>query len=190
MDHPGETTRLLHALRRDDPAAVERLYAIVYDELHGVAERYFRDQPGDHTLQPTALVNEAFLRLADQTRMEWQSRAHFLAVAARAMRQILIDHARRRGAAKRGGDLCRVTVDQAVTPIADSDPELLDLDEALQRLAAIDERQSRVVELRFFGGLTVEEVAHVIDVSKTTAETEWRMARAWLRRELTKGGAH
>ena len=190
MEIPGETTRLLHALDRDDPSAAERLYIIVYDELRAVAARYFRDQPADHTLQPTALVNEAFLRLVDQTRMEWQSRAHFLAVAARAMRQILIDHARRRGAVKRGRDLCRVTMDQAVTPIVDSDPELLDLDEALQKLAAIDQRQSKVVELRFFGGMTVEEVAHVLDVSKTTTETEWRMARAWLRRELTQGEAN
>jgi RNA polymerase sigma factor (TIGR02999 family) len=138
-------------------------------------------------LQPTALVNEAFLKLVDQTRVEWQSRAHFLAVAARAMRQILIDHARGRATAKRGGDLCRVTMDEAITPITDHDPELLDLDEALQRLAAIDERQSRIVELRFFGGMSVEEVAHVLNVSKTTVEADWRMARAWIRRELTSG---
>jgi RNA polymerase sigma-70 factor (ECF subfamily) len=190
MGIPGEATRLLHALDARDPSAAERLFPIVYDELHALAAGYFLKQPPDHTLQPTALVNEAFLRLVDQTRIQWQSRAHFLAVAARAMRQILIDHARRRAAAKRGGDLCRVTMREDVTPIADSDPEMLDLDEALKRLAAMDERQSGIVELRFFGGMTVEEVSHVLEVSKTTVETEWRMARAWLRRELTSGEAN
>jgi RNA polymerase sigma factor (TIGR02999 family) len=182
-----ETTQLLHALGGDDSSAADRLFQVVYDELHALAAQFFVRQRPDHTLQPTALVNEAFLRLVDQTRVEWKSRAHFLAVAARAMRQILIDHARGRATVKRGGDLCRVTMDQAVTPITDTDPELLDLDHALQRLAAMDDRQSKIVELRFFGGMTVDEVAHVLDVSKTTVETEWRMARAWLRRELTRG---
>ena len=190
MSTPDETTQLLHALDARDPSATDRLFAIVYDELRGLAANHFVNQPLDHTLQPTALVNEAFLKLVDQTRIEWQSRAHFLAVAARAMRQILIDHARRRAAAKRGGDLCRVTMAEGVTPIADSDPEMLDLDESLRRLAAMDERQSRIVELRFFGGMTMEEVSHVLDASKTTVETEWRMARAWLRRELTSGEAN
>lgn len=185
MDALGETTRLLHALDARDPSAAEQLFALVYEQLHALARNYFRKQPRDHTLQPTALVNEAFLRLVDQTCVEWQGRAHFLAVAARAMRQILIDHARRRRCAKRGGDLCRVTVDQAVTPITEYAPDVLDLDEALQRLATLDERQSRIVELRFFGGLTVDEAAHVLGISKSTAESEWRMARAWLRRELT-----
>ena len=187
MDNPGEATRLLQALDARDPSVASRLFSVVYDELRALAASYFVGQPADHTLQPTALVNEAFLRLVDQTRIQWQSRAHFLAIAARAMRQILIDHARHRAAAKRGGDLCRVTMAEGVTPITDSDPEMLDLDDALQRLAAMDERQSGIVELRFFGGMTVEEVAHVLEVSKTTVETEWRMARAWLRRELTSG---
>jgi RNA polymerase sigma-70 factor (ECF subfamily) len=187
MSVPGEATQLLHALDTRDPSAASRLFAVVHDELHGLAANYFLNQPPDHTLQPTALVNEAFLKLVDQTSIEWKNRAHFLAVAARAMRQILIDHARGRAAAKRGGELCRVTMDQAVTPITDTDPELLDLDDALHRLAAMDERQSKVVELRFFGGMTVEEVAHVLGVSKTTVEAEWRMARAWLRRELSRG---
>jgi len=190
MSVPGEATQLLQALDARDPSAASRLFAIVHDELRGLAGNYFLNQPPDHTLQPTALVNEAFLKLVDQTRIEWQSRAHFLAVAARAMRQILIDHARRRAAAKRGGDLCRVTMDQAITPITDADPELLDLDDALQKLASMDERQSKIVELRFFGGMTVEEIAHVLNLSKTTIETEWRMARAWLRRELTSGNTH
>jgi len=189
MSTLSETTRLLHALDTHDPTAAPRLFAIVYDELHAVARRLFRRQPADQTLQPTALVNEAFLRLVDQTSADWQSRAHFLAVAARAMRQILTDHARARARAKRGGEMCRVTLDQAVTPITDSAPELLDLDDALQRLQALDERQSKIVELRFFGGLTVEEVAHVLGVSKSTVESEWRMARAWLHRELSEGTA-
>ena len=189
MSRQGETTQLLIALDSGDPAVADRLYRLVYDELRGLAERHFKRQPADHTLQPTALVDDAFLRLIDQTRSEWQSRAHFMAVAAKAMRHILIDHARQRGRQKRGGDLCRVTMDEAVTPIAARDPEILDLDEALQRLARLDERQARIVELRFFGGLTVEAVAHVLDVSKTTVESEWRMARAWLRRELSNGGA-
>ncbi|MBU0637755.1 MAG: sigma-70 family RNA polymerase sigma factor [Planctomycetes bacterium] len=189
MSSPGEATQLLHALNANDPAAAERLFTVVYAELRAVAGSYFRHQRLDHTLQPTALVNEAFLRLVDQSCVEWKSRAHFLAVAARAMRQILIDHARRRNAAKRGGELCRVTLDEAVTPITDTDPELLDLDDAMQTLASMDQRQSKIVELRFFGGMTVEEIAHVLDLSKTTVETDWRMARAWLRRELTSGEA-
>lgn len=187
MATPEETTQLLSALDGDDPSAAQRLFAVVYHELRALAGDCFRRQRIDHTLQPTALVNEAFIKLVDQTRIEWQSRAHFLAVAARAMRQILIDHARGRATAKRGGDLCRVTLDEAVTPISDTDPELLDLDDALRRLAAMDQRQSQIVELRFFGGMTVEEVARVLGVSKTTIETEWRMARAWIRRELTGG---
>jgi RNA polymerase sigma-70 factor, ECF subfamily len=187
MNRSGEATQLLHALGSQDPAAAERLFALVYDELRAVAHNYFRHQRLDHTLQPTALVNEAFLKLIDQSDVEWQSRAHFLAVAAKAMRQILIDHARGRGALKRGGDLCRVTMAEGQTPITETDPELLDLEDALQRLAAIDARQSQVVELRFFGGLTVEEVAHVLNISKTTVEAEWRMARAWIRRELSNG---
>ena len=186
MGSSDETTRLLYALDADDPSAAERLFALVYDELRALAGDYFRHQRIDHTLQPTALVNEAFVKLVDQTRIDWQNRAHFLAVAARAMRQILIDHARARKAAKRGGDLCRVTMDEAITPISEADPELLDLDDALQRLANMDNRQSKIVELRFFGGMTVEEVAHVLGLSKTTVETEWRMSRAWLRRELTR----
>lgn len=187
MSIPGEATRLLEALDGADRSAADRLFTLVYDELHACAADHFRRQPGDHTLQPTALVHEAFLKLVDQTHAGWKSRAHFLAVAARAMRQTLIDHARRRAAVKRGGDLCRVTLDEAVTPIADFDPELLDLDECLRRLAALDSRQSQIVELRFFGGMTVEEVAHVLDLSKTTVEEEWRMARAWLCRELSRG---
>jgi RNA polymerase sigma-70 factor, ECF subfamily len=187
MDPAGETTRLLRELDADNHTAAERVFALVYNELHAVAQACFRRQPADHTLQPTALVNEAFLRLVDASSVEWKSRAHFLAIAARAMRQILIDHARGRERAKRGGGHCQVTLDQAITPITDAAPDLLDLDEALRRLAELDPLQSQIVELRFFGGLTVEEAAHVLHTSKSTVEAEWRMARAWLRRELSNG---
>ncbi len=187
MGKPGETTQLLNALEAGRPDVADRLYRLVHDELRRLAEHHFRRQPADHTLQPTALVNDAFMRLVDQAHAEWQSRAHFLAVAAKAMRQILIDHARARSRQKRGGDLCRVTMSEAATPITDADPEILDLDEALQHLAKLDARQSRIVELRFFGGMAVDAIAHVLNVSKTTVESDWRMARAWLRRELTSG---
>lgn len=187
MSEPGEATQLLHAMDANDRSAAKRLFEIVYDELRGLAGEVFRSQRLDHTLQPTALVNEAFLKLADQSRIEWRNRAHFLAVAARAMRQILIDHARGRGRAKRGGDLCRVTVAEYDTPIASAEPEVLDLDEALKKLANMDERQSKMVELRFFGGMTTDEIAHVLGVSKSTVEADWRMARAWLHRELSNG---
>ncbi len=182
-----EVTRWLQQLDANDPATADRLFDIVYDELYALARNCFQNQPPNHTLQPTALVNEAFIRLIGQARIEWRSRAHFLAVAAKAMRRILIDHARGKRRIKRGGEMCRVTAHDAVTPISDSDPEMLDLDEALQKLARMDQRQSRIVELRFFGGMTMDEIAHVLGVSKTTVEADWRMARAWLRHELTRG---
>lgn len=185
MADPQETTKLLHAVNRRDSAAAEKLFAVVYDELRALAGSYFRHQPADHTLQPTALVNEAFLKLVGQSESEWQNRAHFLAVAARAMRSILTDHARHRATAKRGGGMCRLTLDEAVTPVTNTSPELSELDEALQRLAALDVRQGQIVELRFLGGMTVEEVAHVLGLSVSTVESDWRMARAWIRRELT-----
>ena len=186
MDQIEETTRLLQSLDRDGSAA-DRLFALVYDALHARAAGHFRQERADHTLQPTALVHEVYLRLVDQTAVRWEGRAHFLSVAARAMRQALVDHARRRAATKRGGALCRVTLDEAATPVAEGDPKLLDLDDCLRRLAALDPRQSRIVELRFFGGMTVAEVAHVMRISKTTVESEWRMARAWLHGHLRKG---
>jgi RNA polymerase sigma factor (TIGR02999 family) len=189
MTTSSETTHLLLALRADDPTAADRLLELVYDELRALAQQHFQHQPPNHTLQPTALVHEAFLKLVGQTHVEWESRAHFLAVAARAMRQILIDHARGKQAVKRGGGLCRVTLDEALTPVGPSDPLMLDLEACLEELGALDERQSKVVELRFFGGMTVEEVAHVLELSKTTVESEWRMARAWLRSRFSSGGA-
>lgn len=187
MNAPNETTRLLNAAAGHDPDAARRVFALVYDELRGLAGAFFRHQRPDQTLQPTVLVNEAFMKLVNQPNFTWENRAHFLAVAAQAMRQILVDHARHRAAAKRGGGACRVTIDEAVTPVTDRPAELIDLEQALRHLAALDIRQSRIVELRFFGGMTVEEVAHVMGLSKSTVEEDWRMARAWLRRELTDG---
>jgi RNA polymerase sigma factor (TIGR02999 family) len=188
MSTSNETAHLLRLLGTDDPAAAEGLLELVYDQLRALAESHFRRQPLNHTLQPTALVHEAFLKLVGQTRVQWESRAHFLAVAARAMRQILIDHARGKEAVKRGGDLCRVTLDESLTPVGPVDPLMLDLEACLAELALLDRRQSRIVELRFFGGMTVEEVAHVLELSKTAVESEWRMARAWLRSRLSSEG--
>jgi RNA polymerase sigma-70 factor, ECF subfamily len=189
MDTSGETTRLLNAFDAGDATAMQRLFTLIYDELHTLAQACFRRQPRRHTLQSTALVNEAFLRLVGATRADWTGRAHFLAVAARAMRQILIDHARAQHRAKRGGGWREITIEEAATPITETPPNLLELDDALQQLAALDARQSRIVELRFFGGLTVEQVAQVLQLSRSTVESEWRMARAWLRRELERRAA-
>ncbi len=169
-----------------DEAAGERLLQALYPELRAIAARCFRGQPADHTLQPTALVNEAWVRIAAAAEdgLAERDRSHFLALAATAMRQILVDHARRRRAAKRGGgDRPRPLLgDEAVAEVARDD--LPEIDEALRRLGELDPRMARVVELRFFGGLTVPEVARLLDVSVTTVEHDWRMARAWLAREL------
>lgn len=159
---------------------------LVYAELRGLAGSFFRKQQPNQTLQPTALVHEAFLRLVDQSNIQWSSRAHFMAVASLAMRQILADHARRRGAAKRGGDWGRLSLDQAVAPSNAAEVDLERLDAALTRLEALDERRHRVVLLRFFGGLTVEDAAAVMNVSVSTVEGDWRAARAWLSMELSK----
>ena len=175
-----------------DPATAEELFPHVYDELRRLARGYMsRETPG-HTLQPTALVHEAYLKLVDQTRVDWRGKTHFFAVGARIMRRLLVDHARERGAQKRGGGWRPVTLSDVLGPVgADAlDPEqLLDLDSALERLAEIDEREAKVVTLRFFGGLTVEQVADVLGVSKRTVENDWRHAQAWLRRRLSDGGA-
>jgi RNA polymerase sigma factor (TIGR02999 family) len=181
-----ETTRLLINLGNGDPKAAARLLPLVYDELRSVAARYFRRQGANHTLQPTALVHEAFLKLVDQTQAKWKDRAHFFAVAAQAMRQILVNHARARGAEKRGGGRAKIAfADDMAAAASPGEFDPLALDEALTRLAALDERKAKVVELRFFSGLSVEEVAEVLGVSLTTIEGDWRMARAWLSRALS-----
>lgn len=178
------TTRLLVATR-DDADALDRLLPLVYDELCRLAGSYLRRERADHTLQPTALAHEAWMRMVDATRVVWRDRAQFLAIAARTMRQILVDHARAHRAQKRGGDAVRVTLSDAQADFGRPDLDVLAVDEALDALAALDERKARVVELRFFGGLTEEEAAHALGVSQTTVENDWRFARAWLHRRLT-----
>ena len=178
------TTLILRKVAEGDQAAIAALMPLVYEELRAVAGSYFREQPSNHTLQPTALVNEAFIKLV-ASEAEWKDRAHFLAVAATAMRQILVDHARRRMTARRGGDRGRLTLTGDFTPIVvDNDLDLLALHEALENLSALDRRQAQVVEMRFFGGMTVQEVAEVLGVSKTTVDKSWRAARAWLNAQL------
>lgn len=177
---------MLAQLDGGDVSAASELLPLVYDQLHAIADRHFARQPADHTLQPTALVHEAYLRLVDQTAEKWSSRAHFFAVASKAMRQILINHAHKRAAIKRGGDRKRLTLVENLTPTPQREIDLLVMDEALTKLTALNERMGRVVELRFFGGLGVEEVAHVLGVSKRTIEGDWATARAWLAHALSE----
>jgi RNA polymerase sigma factor (TIGR02999 family) len=177
-------TRLLVAWRGGDAAALDRLLPFVYAELRRVAHRYMRDERPNHPLQTTALVHEAYLRLIDVTRVDWESRNHFFAVSATMMRRILVEAARRRQADKRGGDVSHVALDEAFVPTAGRGAGLLALDEALARLATLAPRKARVVELRSFGGLTVEETAGVLEVSVETVARDWRMAKLWLLREL------
>jgi RNA polymerase sigma-70 factor, ECF subfamily len=185
----SDLTRLLDRVSAGDAAAADELFPLVYHELRALAGSFFRQQPSDHTLQPTALVHDAYLRLVDQTHPGWKDRAHFFAVAAKAMRQILTDHARRKHAAKRGGGGARqrITLDDDVAVTADRPIDLLSLDEAMGRLSQLDPRKGQVVELRFFGGLTNEDVANVLGVSRATVADDWTIARAWLRSELSKG---
>jgi len=183
---PGNATRLLAQASCGDGAAAARLMPLVYQELRELAERYLSREPRGHTLQPTALVHEAFLRLMDATHLAPNGQTHFLAIAANVMRRVLVEHARARHAAKRGGGQMRVTLDSAMAVLPEPDLDLLALDEALEKLATLDARQARVVELRFFGGLTMDEVAEQLGMSKRTVEDDWALARAWLRRELRK----
>jgi RNA polymerase sigma factor (TIGR02999 family) len=183
-DTPPDVTGLLHAWNDGQPGAVDALMPIVYGELHRLAKAKLRGERPDHTLQATALVNEAYVRLVGQTRMRWQNRAQFFGTAAQFMRRILVDHARDRHAAKRGAGATRVELDEAIVATHERGIDLLALDAALERLEQLDERQSRLVVLRFFGGLTIEEAATVLDISPATAKREWVTARIWLRREL------
>jgi len=182
-------TQLLAAWSGGDASALDALMPLVYDELRRVAGRQLASERGSHTLQPTALVNEAFLKLVDQTRASWKDRTHFYSVAAQIMRRILIDHARRRLAGKRGGGAETVSLDGVADWPEPRDLDVLLLDEALTELATFDPRQSRVVELRFFAGLSVEETAEALQLSTATVKREWRMARAWLVRQLRPEGA-
>lgn len=184
---PSDVTQLLVAWGAGDVSAAERLVPAVYAELRRQAARAMRRE-GEHTLQTTALVHEAYLRLVDQRRVVWRSRAHFFGVAAQLMRRILVDYARGRHAAKRGGGLQRLTLadeDAATAAPVDDGADVIALHEALERLAVIDPTQARLVELRYFGGLNIEETAEALDVSPATVKREWAIARAWLRRELS-----
>ena len=181
---PQQVTRLLVAWSGGDQAALEELTPLVYGELHRLAHHYIsRERPG-HTLQTSALVNEAYLRLVEQKNVDWQCRAHFYGIAARLMRQVLVDYARRRGYAKRGGGARRVSLDEALAVSDERTAEVVALDEALEGLAKLDPRQSQIVELRFFGGLSIEEAAEVLGVSPGTVMAEWTVAKAWLRRAI------
>jgi RNA polymerase sigma-70 factor, ECF subfamily len=182
----GEVTRLLCDLRSGRKDVEAPLFSLVYDELRRIAASYLRRERRDHTLQPTALVHEAYLRLVDQSAQNWQNRVHFLGIGAHLMRQILVDHARKRHAAKRGGSAQPITLDDLATPGAMEPEDLLALDEALSRLEERDSRQSQIVEMRFFGGLTEEEIGRHFGVSPRTIKRDWSVARAWLYAEITK----
>jgi RNA polymerase sigma-70 factor, ECF subfamily len=181
-------TELLVAWGDGDRAALDRLVPLVERELRRLARGYVRGERQGHTLQTTALVNEAYLRLVEQRRVRWQNRAHFLAIAAQLMRRILVDHARRRQYLKRGGGALQVTLSEAEALAGGRAPDLVALDEALASLGEIDPRRARVVELRFFGGLSIEETAEALKVSTTTVERDWTTAKAWLHKTLTGGG--
>jgi RNA polymerase sigma factor (TIGR02999 family) len=187
-DGPGEVTQLLQALRGGDRSAEGKLLDAVYRELHQMAARYMRRERADHTLQPTALIHEAYFRLIDQREKDWQNRAHFYGVAAQVMRRILVDYARTHRTAKRGGAHQKVSLDDAILLSPEQSDEIVALDEALSRLARLDPRQTRVVELRFFGGLSEEETAQLLGVSSRTIKRDWSMAKAWLYGELNTGG--
>jgi RNA polymerase sigma factor (TIGR02999 family) len=187
-----EVTQLLKAWTKGDEQALEKLTPLVYEQLHRVAQRCMAGERSGHTLQTTALVNEVYLQLVDCGQINWQDRAHFFAVSAQLMRRILIDFARSRGYQKRGGGVPHLSLDEAPSVCNEPDTNLVALDDALKVLAAVDERKSKVVELRFFGGLSIEETAEVLRVSTETVVRDWKLAKVWLLREMSKeesGGA-
>ena len=181
-----DITQLLQAWSEGDERALDKLMPLVYRELHRLAQRYMAHERPGHTLQTTALVNEAYLRLVDAGKVNFQNRAHFFAVSAQLMRRILVEFARRHGSQKRGGEVQRVSLEESLVVYGERGADLVALDDALQALAAIDARRSRVVELRFFGGLSVEETAEVLRVSPETVMHDWKLAKAWLRREMSR----
>jgi RNA polymerase sigma-70 factor, ECF subfamily len=191
MEPPRKSNRAASVHSVDDRRTSDRLVAEIYDELERLAAHFLVAERRNHTLQPTALVHEAYLRVAAQARVEWQGRSHFAAVAANMMRRVLVDHARKRRRAKRGGGSYVVTLDEGLALAIERDEELVALDEALERLAVEDPRLARLVEYRYFGGLTIDEAAEALDVSTATIARDWTAARAWLRRELLhrKGSA-
>lgn len=185
MPPSEEVTQLLVAWSQGDQSALEKLVPLVYDELYRLAKRYMGRERAGHTLQTTALVNEAYLRMVDLKRVRWQNRAHFFAISAQVMRRILVDFARSRNYQKRGGGAQQVTFDEALEVATEQSADLVALDDALTALAALDPRKSQVVELRFFGGLSVDETAHVLNVSPDTVMRDWKMAKVWLLREMS-----
>lgn len=185
-----EITQLLAKWSDGNQAALDELYPLVYEELHRLARRYMSRERKGHTLQTTALINEAYVRLVDQRNVQWANRSHFFAISAQIMRRILIDHARRHAYAKRGGGARQVSLDETAAVIQDNLSEFLRLDEALTSLAQLDPRRSQVVELRYFGGLNNEEIADVLKISENTVIRDWNMARAWLHRQLSGSPAN
>ena len=178
-----EITQLLVAWSHGDKESVDKLVPLVYEELRRMANRYLADERTGHTLQPSDVVHEAYFRLVDQRQVQWQNRGHFFALAAQAMRRILVDHARKARSIKRGGGF-QISLERLGEPAVERSPDLIALDDALTGLAAIDPGKARIVELRYFGGLSLEETAAVVDLSRATVVREWRMAKAWLHREL------
>ena len=189
MEKPSlqDVSALLHAWRGGDKAALDRLMPLVYSELRRLAHRYMARERAGHSLQTTALINEAYIRLVDLNRIEWRDRAHFFAIAASFMRRILVDRARSRAYLKRGGEVKKVSLDEALVVPAESGLDMVQLDDALNALADFDARKARVVELRFFGGLTETETAEVLEVSRETVKRDWRVAKMWLLCEMTDG---
>jgi RNA polymerase sigma-70 factor (ECF subfamily) len=183
----NQVTQLLLDWGNGDKAALDKLVPVVYQELRRLAAYYMRRERPGHTLQTSALVNEAYMRLVDYSQMRWQSRAHFFAVAAQAMRRILVEHARKRHFAKRGGGAVKVSFDEAAIVSQEQASELVALDDALTSLEAMDQRKARIVELRYIGGLNIEETAEVLAISPATVQREWRAAKAWLYREIKEG---
>ncbi|MEZ5346506.1 MAG: sigma-70 family RNA polymerase sigma factor [Pyrinomonadaceae bacterium] len=183
---PQEITQLLVAWGDGDKRAFDQLMPFVYDELRKLARNYMRNQKPDHTLQTTALVNEAYLRLIDSSRVNWQNRTHFFAISAQLMRRILVDFARAKNANKRGGGDPKVTFDEGLPVTGGKDTDLIALDEALKELAGMNERQSQIVEMRYFGGMNEKEIAEALEISERTVRRDWKIARAWLFRELNR----
>jgi RNA polymerase sigma factor (TIGR02999 family) len=183
---PSVVTQLLKEWRSGDPKALDTLLPLVYEELRRLAHFQLRNERPDHTLQSAALVHEAYLRLAGADSPQWESRSHFFAIAAQLMRQILVDYARRHNASKRGGSVCKVSLDDAMAAAQRTDLDVVALDDALRSLAEMDARQSQVVELRFFGGLSLEEISAVMNIAPATVQRDWTAARAWLHREISR----
>ncbi len=184
MPEKPDVTQLLSKAQNGDKAALDKLLPLVYNELRGVAANQLKSERGDHTLQATALVHEAYMRLLEQTQVDWRNRAHFFSIAAEMMRRILVNYAVKRNAQKRGQGATKLSLDDAVSYTNQRDFDLVALDEALKNLAEFDETQAKIVELRFFGGLKIEEAAEVLEISVSTVKREWRMAKAWLKTRL------